>query len=450
MRENSTPHYVVAVIGAATAGSEITRILAEHGAIVIVFEQNARPYGKIEDGLPRWHVKQRRDEYEEINQRLDRPNVHYVPMTRLGRDIQFEELRTQWGLSGIVLANGAWRDRPFPVPEADQFIGRGFVYQNALIYWFNHYREKNYKGPRCDIPPGAIVAGGGLASIDVAKLLQIETTLKALAARGIREEMITLEREGFDLVLQKHGLRWRDLGIKPCKLFYRRRVIDMPLAEIPLDAPPKRADALRQARAKILEKAMRKYLFEFQELRAPTGIIVENGRMAGVRFSRTEVEGGTVRIIPGTEEEVRAELVVSSIGSIPEPITGIPGRGEVYEYADLSAGLLMEEPTAVFAAGNVLTGKGNIQASLQSGAEIGMRVVEDYLGLVDLEPLAEGIRLHAEAEAQKIMGMIDTRPMASPEQTEQILKRVRERQRAVGYDGNYRAWIAKVTPPDLE
>ena len=44
-------------------------------ATVIVFEQNPRPYGKIEDGLPRWHVKQRRDEYEEINERLDHPNI---------------------------------------------------------------------------------------------------------------------------------------------------------------------------------------------------------------------------------------------------------------------------------------------------------------------------------------------------------------------------------------
>ena len=27
---------------------------------------------------------------------------------------------------------------------------------------------------------------------------------------------------------------------------------------------------------------------------------------------------------------------------------------------------------------------------------------------------------------------------------------LRERQRAVGYEGNYRAWIAKVTPADLQ
>jgi hypothetical protein len=31
-----------------------------------------------------------------------------------------------------------------------------------------------------------------------------------------------------------------------------------------------------------------------------------------------------------------------------------------------------------------------------------------------------------------------------------LLGRVEERQRAVGYDGDYEAWMRKVTPPDLE
>ena len=37
-----------------------------------------------------------------------------------------------------------------------------------------------------------------------------------------------------------------------------------------------------------------------------------------------------------------------------------------------------------------------------------------------------------------------------PAVLESIRKRVRERQAAVGYDGDYAAWIARVTPPDLE
>jgi ferredoxin/flavodoxin---NADP+ reductase len=448
---SSLSRHVMAVIGGATAGSEIARILAQRGACVIVFEQNARPYGKIEDGLPRWHAKQRRDEYELIDKRLDHPDIHYVPFTRLGRDIDFEELRTQWGLSGIVLTHGAWRDRPFPVEGADQFIDRGLVYQNPLIYWFNHYQEESYSGPRYELSPGAIVVGGGLASIDVVKVLQIENTLTALTTQGISEDMIKLEREGIEPVLAQHNLKWADLGIAPCKLFYRRRVLDMPLSDIPPDAPPKRADALRAARAKILDKAQRKYLFEFQELSVPTGVIVEHDTMVGVQFGRTELVDGQVRLAAGdAREAVRAKLTISSIGSIPEPIPGIPQKGEVYTYIDTKSGLLVDGPTSVFAAGNVLTGKGNIKDSLESGTEIGVKIAEAYLGLSDEKvDLVEAARLAADEKGERIADAMASRPMLGREAIEAILMRVRARQREVGFDGDYRGWIKQVTPPDL-
>ena len=448
--ENKSPRHVMAVVGAATAGSEIARILAERGALVIVFEQNPRPYGKIEDGLPRWHVKQRLDEYEEINKRLDHPNIEYVPLTRMGRELDFEDLRTRWGLSGIVLTHGAWRDRPLPVEGADQFIDRGLVYQNKLIYWFNHYPEKTYNGPRYDLSPGTIVVGGGLASIDVVKVLQIEMTLAALKARGIAADMLALEREGIEPVLAASGLKYADLGVAPCKLFYRRRVLDMPLSDIPPDAPEKRANALRQARAKILEKAQRKFLFEFQELRAPGALIVENGAVVGVNFSRTELVDGQVKIVQEGAESARAPMTISSIGSIPEPIPGIPQKGEVYTYVDQKIGLLMDGPTAVFAAGNVLTGKGNIKDSLDNGTEIGTLVAETYLGLSN-EPLkiAEGARKDAAASGEKIATALSTRARIAAGDVANILQRVRQHQQAVSFDGNYRAWLAKVTPPDL-
>ncbi len=454
--DTSRPRYVVAVVGGATAGAEIASVLANRGAIAVVFEQNKRPYGKIEDGLPRWHVKQRKDEYGEINQRLSHPNVAYVPMTRMGRDLQFDDLQRAWGFSAIVLAHGAWRDRPFPVEGADQFVGRGLIYQNALVYWFNHHLESAYGGPRYELPGGAIVVGGGLASIDVVKVLQIETTLKALRARGIAEDMLRLEREGIEPTLAARGLKWADLGVMPCKLFYRRRVLDMPLSDIPPDANPKRAEALRMARAKILEKATRKFLFEFQELRVPTGIVVEGSgeraTMAGVIFSHTEVADGQVRTLPDTAETVRAALTVSSIGSIPEPIPGIPQRGEVYTYADQKIGLLIAGPPPIFAAGNVLTGKGNIKDSLESGTEIGERLAEAYLGLngESALPLAEGPRREAHNQGETIAGALGRREPLATAQVAAVIAKVRERQRAVGFDGDYRAWIARVTPPDLQ
>ncbi|MGH7843321.1 MAG: hypothetical protein ACREQD_02945 [Candidatus Binataceae bacterium] len=450
---NAGSGYVVAVVGAATAGSEIARILAARGALVAVFEQNARPYGKIEDGLPRWHVKQRRDEYEEINRRLDHPNIEYVPLTRLGAELSFDELRTGWGLSAIVLTHGAWRDRPFPVTAAEDYLDRGLIYQNPLIYWFNHHNEKSYAGPRYDLGPGGIVIGGGLASFDVVKVLQIEITLQALAARGIGEQMIRLEREGIDVVLKSYNLDWKALGVAPCKLFYRRRVIDMPLSDIAPDAPPKRAESLRQARLKILEKAQRKYLFDFEDRRVPTEIVTAGDRLSGLAISHTEVIDGKARTLAGSAEAVRGPFVVSSIGSVPEPIAGIPQDGEVYEYADLKSGLLIDGPTAVYAAGNVLTGKGNIKDSLDSGTEIGTLVAERYLGLADdgsRTALAGGERLAAERIGNAMAERIGARPRLAGDSVERIRGLVKERQKAVGYEGEYRAWIARVTPPDLE
>ncbi len=439
------------MVGAATAGSEIARILADRGALVIVIEQNPRPYGKIEDGLPRWHVKQRRDEYEQINKRLEHPNIEYVPMTRLGRDLSFDELRTAWGLSAVVLTHGAWRDRPFPVEGADQYVDRGLVYQNPFIYWFNHYLEKSYDGPTYELSGGTIVVGGGLASIDVVKVLQIEMTLRALAARGIEEDMVKLEREGIDPVLAAHNLKWAELAVTPCKLFYRRRVQDMPLSDIPPDAPPKRADALRAARGKILDKAMRKFLFEFQELRSPAAMVVEGERMTGVEFNHTEMADGKLRMVEGKTEIARAPMTISSIGSIPEQIPGIPAKGEVYQYVDASVGLLMEGATAVFAAGNVLTGKGNIKDSLVSGTEIGTHLAEAYLGLTGKEePLLEAAHRAAQAEGEQIAAAVSARAKLAPGAIEEIVARTRERQSAVGYQGRLREWLARVTPPDLQ
>jgi ferredoxin/flavodoxin---NADP+ reductase len=453
MTESTTtgrPRHVVAVVGAATAGAEIARILAGRGAQVVVIEQNPRPYGKIEDGLPRWHVKQRRDEYEEINRRLDHPNIEFIPLTRMGADIAYDDLRRSWGLSAIVLAHGAWRDRPLAVEGADEFIDRSLVYQNRLIYWFNHYPEKAYDGPRYDLAPGAIVIGGGLASIDVVKVLQIETMLKALRARGVEEDMLRLEREGLEPVLQARGLKYADLGVAPCKLFYRRRVLDMPLSDIAPDATPKRAEAMRAARAKILDKAQRKYLFEFEPQRVPTGLIIDDGRMVGVQMSHTEVADGQVRTLPDSASPVRAELTISSIGSIPEQIPGIPAKGEVYAYIDAKVGLLDDGPTAVYAAGNVLTGKGNIKDSLESGTFVGIHVAESYLGLNgDEPPLAEGARKEAREQGEQIASSMNSRSGLAPEQVAEVMRRVRERQRAVGYEGDYRAWIARITPPDL-
>src|ERR1700754_3478090 len=77
----SEPRHVVAIIGGAVSGAEAAGICAERGILAIVFEQNARPYGKIEDGLPRWHDKLRAQEYERMDANVSRYLVLFVPRT---------------------------------------------------------------------------------------------------------------------------------------------------------------------------------------------------------------------------------------------------------------------------------------------------------------------------------------------------------------------------------
>jgi ferredoxin--NADP+ reductase len=449
----TNPSHCVAVIGGAVAGAEAAGSLAGAGAEVVVFEQNPRPYGKIEDGLPRWHVALRRKEYETIGGHLGHPNVHFVPNTAIGRDVGFSELVEDWGFSGVVLACGAWRDRPLPVEGAEAYVDKGLVYQNPFVVWFNHMNEAGYRGPRFEPRDGTLVVGGGLASIDVVKVLMLETTRAALAERGIEEAMLELEVKGIPKVLARHGLAFEDLGLEGCTLFYRRDQESMPLVEMPADADERRAEKVRGSRRKLLEKAMEKYRFKMEALCMPDGLLVEGERLVGLRFRRTRMEGG--RPVPSDETfERRGASVISSIGSIPAAIEGIPMKGELFAFEDWDLGRLPGYPT-VFAVGNVATGKGNIVASRRHARMVGEVVIEAFLGLSEdghggEEALAREAHISAQQAAERIRAEVQRQPRIGADALAALRLRVRERQRAVGYSGDYASWIARVTPPDLE
>ena len=110
MSEHYGKHFV-AIIGGSVAGSEAAALLADNDHRAIVFDQQKLPYGKIEDGLPCWHVGLRDKEENAIDGRLTHPNVRYVPGFRLGSDGRLEELLDDWGFSAVIIAIGAWHDR---------------------------------------------------------------------------------------------------------------------------------------------------------------------------------------------------------------------------------------------------------------------------------------------------------------------------------------------------
>jgi NADPH-dependent glutamate synthase beta subunit-like oxidoreductase len=442
--------HFVAVVGGAISGSVAAEILADNGIEVAVFEQNKRPYGKIEDGLPRWHVEQRKQEYERIDARLRKPGVRYVPSTKLGRDIEFDDLCNQWGFSAVILANGAWRDRDLGLPGAEKFVDKGLVYQNPFIYWYNHKNEKTYSGLRYDTPDETLVVGGGLASIDVVKVLQLENYDQALRARGVQTSLHELEK-GIPAACKVHGIDPQSLGVKGCLLIYRRREQDMPLAQPPDNATPEQIAKTEQVRQKMLKLARDKYLFRFQDRRIATGLVVENGRLAGLRLAEAKVEGRRAEPIPGTEQEIRAPLVISSIGSVPEILPGIATKGEYYTFTDEDLPRY-HGSEHVFGVGNVVTGQGNIRVSLIHSQKVTKHLVENYLKRLnaDATPMRSAAEARGAGEAKAVLEKVKTLPTLSPTEVNTIERRIREQQERAGYTSDYDSWIAKVTPPDLE
>jgi len=125
-------------------------------------------------------------------------------------------------------------------------------------------------------------------------------------------------------------------------------------------------------------------------------------------------------------EEVRGAQVISSIGSIPEPLEGVPQKGELYAYSDWDLGRLPDFPT-LFSAGNVVTGKGNIVDSRKHARHVGQHVRDEYLKLVD--------------------GLAALPPLSAA-QREALLRRVSTRQAKVGFRG-YAEWIKAARPPEF-
>ena len=404
----SVENQIVAIVGGAVAGSEAAYQLMERGIRCVVFDQNDLPYGKIEDGLPRWHEKQRNKEMELIDSRIGHELVEFVPNTKIGKDLLFSELQNI-GWSAIFFANGAWKDRPFPDRDIEKFEGNGFWYQNPFVYWFNHFQQPTYKGEEIPILDDALVIGGGLASIDVVKIFQLELVGRKMKERGIDIDLIEMEHMGIPKMLEQHGVTWKNLGLAGCYLLYRRDVTNMPMATIPPGATPEKDRSVRETRRKILTKAKEKYLFRFQDHRQPVNILVEDGKLVGIRMIKTDVINRKAVAIEGSEHDIRGSMIVSSIGSIPEPVEGIPMQWSWYEIESEETGEILNLDR-VYGMGNAITGKGNIRVSRVNARDIANRVADLFLpeGGVDVGS---------------------------------IMEKVHNLQSRVGYNGDYSAWV---------
>ena len=450
---HSGKHFI-AIIGGSIAGSEAAFILAEKGFRVVVFDQKNLPYGKIEDGLPKWHIGLRDKEEKKIDERLSHPNIRFVPGVRLGRDTTLDELAKGWGFSAVIIAIGAWLDRKLPVEGIDTLRNKGLIYQNDLLYWYNHRHEENYDGPNYNLPDGTCVIGGGLASIDVVKMVMIEVTQKALKKqKEVEVDLFTFEKKGVAKILEDNYTSLEDLGIKGCTLFYRKTVKEMPLYPRKGDSPADIEKAQRVTE-KLLFNYQSKYLFNFEGSCAPKGFEEKDGKLSGMTFQRVhnKDDAASPEIC-----QFDTELVISSIGSLPEELPSIPYKGS-YLKTHGEFGHRIEGFDNVFAIGNVVTGKGNIIDSKKHGREITGKIVEGHFSEVKIEDPMESnysdyfrkIEASVDSSLGAIVSELDRCEIHPDEEIQKILRTTQELQQKVGYNGNYQQWADSNRPVRLE
>jgi NADPH-dependent glutamate synthase beta subunit-like oxidoreductase len=446
----SEPTHFVAIIGGAVAGSEAAEKLAQKGVQVVVFEQNALPYGKIETGLPKWHAKLRDSQERKIDEKLNHPLVRFVPNTRLGSEITLKQLRDEWGFSAILLATGAWRDRGLPVDGIDAYVGRGLYYQNPFVAWFNQNHDPDYSGPDFTVHDDALVIGGGLASFDVVKIVMIETTRAALAKRGITIDTLSLEKNGIPETLGRFDLRFEDLGLKGSTLVYRRKITDMPLTSLPEDPTPRDLETAARVRQKIFDNVQKKFLFRYLECYAPAEPIVKEGRLNGLTFKKTQIVEGRLRVLEDQQINLESPLVISAIGSLPEPLDEIPMDGDVYRVRDLDSGEL-EGLEDVFALGNAVTGRGNLKESQLHGRRVTQKVVDEFLAWnsEDYQMIFDRAEENADEKVFAVQRHLRKKPLLDAGQIGRIGERIRKMQQAVGFS-DYHSWIRAHLPPRLE
>ncbi len=453
MSENETfkKHYV-AVIGGSISGSEAANLLAESGFKVVIFEMNKLPYGKIEDGLPNWHVNLRDRQIKEIDRKLTHPNITFVPNTKIGKDIQFLDLLNNWGFSAIIIANGAWCDRRLTIPAIEQFVDKELVYQNSFIYWFNHKHEHDYSGHNYFLRDNTVVIGGGLASLDVVKIVMIELVKKHLYLdKGVDVDLFTLEKEGIPKVLADHGITFEELNIGKATLVYRRTAKNMQLKS-PKDHTKESVEAAQKVSEKLLNKYLEKYAFEFIPLAIPIGFKEENGKLVAVVFQNVSLENGRIIPVENSFFELETAMLIASIGSIPEQISGLN-----YEWGTLK----MKEPEGyrvagfnnVFAVGNAVTGRGNIQESKKHGKQMTEKIIDEHLTNDALETWLTNFNSQIIDDVDQQIGTISKQiskqqiqPVAS---IELMLHKVAKIHRKNGYT-TYQNWVEKNMPIRLE
>lgn len=174
----------IAIIGSGPAGLAAGHDLALMGFRPTIFEMESVPAGMLYTGVPDYRLPTSLIRAEVAV--IEALGVEIRCNTEIGKDIAFEQIRKDF--AAVIIAVGAKRSRPLPIPGAEAIGvlgGVDFLRDVAL-------------GKQVELGARVVVIGGGNVAYDVARtvLRQEEYDVSRTAARlrGVKEvNLVCLE-----------------------------------------------------------------------------------------------------------------------------------------------------------------------------------------------------------------------------------------------------------------
>jgi glutamate synthase (NADPH) small chain len=341
----------VAVVGSGPAGMATAQQLARAGHDVTLFEKNDRIGGLLRYGIPDFKL-----EKFQIDRRVEQMKAEGVTV-RTGvmvgnlpkgtkvinwarETIAPEQLRKQF--DAVVLSGGAEQSRDLPVPGRDldgiHFAMEFLPQQNKV-----NAGDKVKGQIRAD-GKHVIVIGGGDTGSDC-----VGTSNRHGAASVTQFELMPQPPEE-----ENKELTW---PYWPYKM---------------------RTSSSHE------EGCEREFAISTKEF------IGENGKISGLKTVRVEWKDGKMAEVPGTEQVLKADLVLLAMGFV-SPVATIlegfgvdkDGRGNAKATTEFIGGYATNVP-GVFAAGDMRRGQSLVVWAIREGRQAARAVDEYLMGFSDL------------------------------------------------------------------
>ncbi|GER21525.1 pyridine nucleotide-disulfide oxidoreductase [Zafaria cholistanensis] len=301
----------VAIIGAGPAGVYAADILTkaerEFAVSIDLFDAYPAPYGLIRYGVAPDHPRIK-GIVNALHKVLDRGDIRFLGNITYGRDLTLSDIRSMY--DAVIFATGAIRDADLDIPG----IGlEGSFGAADFVSWYDGHPDVPREWP-LEAREIAVIGNGNVA-LDVARMLSkhaddlLTTEIPENVYRGLKASPVTDVH-----VFGRRGPA--QVKFTPLELRELSHSRDVDIVLYPEDFEfDEASDAAIKTnnQTKTMVNTLTNWLVEEQDtgasrrlhlhfLHQPVEVLGEDGRVAGIRFERQELDGtGNAR---GTGEYV--------------------------------------------------------------------------------------------------------------------------------------------------